>query len=104
MLITLNNAENSENFAGYRLWTAEQIIWNYDLHEAEKRIEKLVWNEYKLTLKEACLKIIHACKITCYKGDVTITLSDKKLDRLYRLITYGNGKVQGSQILMNALK
>lgn len=103
MLITINSSD-SKYFSSYRIWVAEQIIWNYPMRATENAIEKLVWDSYKLTLKEACLKIIHSCLITSNEGSVTISLTDKKLDKLYRLITFGTGKIQGSNILLTALK
>lgn len=102
MLITINNSD-SKYFSDYRLWVAKDIIFNYPMNATEKALDKYLWDSNKILLKDACLKIVENIMITG-GSDITLTIQNKNLEKLYRIITYGTGKVKGSKILLNALR
>lgn len=102
MLITINNSD-SQYFSSYRLWVAKEIILDYPMNETEKALDKYLWTSSKILLKDACLKIIDNIKVT-NSTDITLNIQNKELEKLYRIITYGTGKIKGSKILLNALR
>ena len=60
--------------------------------------------EYNMTLREACAQIITSGTIQrdVEKKNLRFICNDKYYDKLATLITYGNGKLQGSKILRQA--
>lgn len=77
---------------------------------APKRADEIALNNYimehyKKPLEKACLDIIYNCVISVIKDTrITITLKDKELEKLAELITFGTGKIKGSQLLVKAFK
>jgi hypothetical protein len=69
----------------------------------EKLLDNYLRENHQITLKYACYLIILNCNIDEQEEELIITLTDKKLEKLARLITYGTGKVSGSRILPFAL-
>ena len=69
----------------------------------ERVLDKYLTENYKLPLIVACLKIINNASYNINtNGDLIITIIDKKLDKLASIITFGTGKVKGSNILKMA--
>jgi ERCC4-related helicase len=76
-----------------------------------KRSTEVALNKYlmeteKVSLIQACFLIINSLKVTKadnHNEEVTLVVTHPKLDALAQLITYGNEKVQGSQILKQVL-
>lgn len=104
MLFTLKNEDTSNNFIGYRLLTARQIIWEFPMRATENDLEKYLWENYHKLLKPLCFEILNNLYITNDAGEVTLAIKDKKLEKIARLITYGTGKIKGSRILTYAIK
>ena len=71
----------------------------FPLKTTEKLLDTHLRENYQITLKYLCYLIILNCTVEEQQDELTITLSDKKLDKLARLITYGTGKISGSRIL-----
>ncbi len=66
----------------------------------DKILDNYLIKNYKLPLVAACLRIIDKASYNLNSdGDLLITFTDKKIDKLASLITFGTGKVQGSNIL-----
>lgn len=66
---------------------------------AEKLLDQYLKENYHITLHHACHLIILGCDIEELEDTLTITIKDKDLDKLARLITFGNGRLSGSRIL-----
>lgn len=65
----------------------------------EKLLDQYLKDNYHVTLHHACYLIILGCDIEELEDTLTITIKDKDLDKLARLITFGNGRLSGSRIL-----
>ena len=69
----------------------------------EKLLDNYLIKNYKIPLVVACMKIINKATYNINnKGELVITVIDKKLDKLASLITFGTGKLHGSSILRYA--
>lgn len=87
------------------LLNAYFLIQNYSLHASDLALDQFLQQQYKTTLKNMCIKLL--LSLTFYKdneGNLVLMFKDPKYDKLASLITYGNGVIQGSQILQTALK
>ena len=85
---------------------ARKIIVLYPQKSAEAKLNRYIWEHYGLSLKQMCLKILYRASFSLNNTAtaVTITLTDKELDKIASLITYGNGgNLRGSKILQTAL-
>lgn len=69
----------------------------------EKLLDNYLQNQYQMSLKQACYTIITNCTIEESEETLLITISNKTLDKIARIITYGTGKLLGSQILLKVL-
>ena len=81
------------------------IIKNYPLKASDKAIDHYIKQQYNMSLKDICVKLL--LNLTHYEdetGNLILMFKDPKLDKLARLITYGNGALPGSRILQIALK
>ena len=81
------------------------IIKNYPLKASDIAIEHYIKQQYDLSLKDMCVKLL--LNLTHYEdeaGDLVLMFKDPRLDRLAQLVTYGNGALPGSRILQSALK
>ena len=81
------------------------IIKNYSLHASELVLDTFIQQQYKISLKDLCIKLL--LSLTYYKdedGSLVLLFKDKKYDTIASLITYGNGAIPGSKILQIALK
>jgi hypothetical protein len=66
---------------------------------AEKLLDQHLKENYQMTLNHACYLIILNCSLEEVKDTLTITIKNKDLDKLARVITFGTGKLSGSRIL-----
>ena len=86
----------------YRL--AKIKILCLKISSAEAKLNRYLLQEYNIGLKPLCLWILQNMKFSSnLDSKIVVKIKNPKLDRLARLITYGNGKVQGSQILKRAI-
>lgn len=104
MRLTLKNESGVKGYAGCRAVAARRILLYYDMRSTEERLSRLIYEKYGMTLKTACLRVINDCLFTENGDEIAISLKSEAMDRLARLITYGNGVVAGSPILMDALR
>lgn len=78
-------------------------ILSYPYKSTERSLNKELKNIYDLTLEDLCLLIVHNIKIEqVTPTEFTIIISNRKLDQIARFITYGNGMLIGSNILLKA--
>lgn len=71
----------------------------FPLNTTEKLIDTYLKENYHITLKSVCYLVILNCSIEEQGDQLVVTLLDKNLDKLARIITYGTGKFSGSRIL-----
>lgn len=103
MVFRIKDANHSELAAMTAKAHARAFVLLSRKNAAEKTLDKYMTERFGAPLVPVCLKIIaNATYSFDSDGDVVITIVDKKLDELASLITYGTGKVQGSNILRNA--
>ena len=71
----------------------------------EKKLNEYFIENYEVPLRPVCLALVNEAKFFInYNHELVIKFTNPSLDRLARLITYGNGVIQGSNILNNAFK
>ena len=106
MLFTIpnNKYESLDQLRTNTLMHAYFIIEKYPLKAAELILDNYLMQQYKASLKDLCVKLLlsftyHADE----EGNLVLLFNDPKMDALARLITYGNGALQGSNILKIAL-
>lgn len=71
----------------------------FPFNTTEKLLDNYLQEHHQLTLKYACYLIIRECTIEEQQDDLVVTVNNKHLDKLARIITYGTGKCSGSRIL-----
>lgn len=83
---------------------AYYIIKNYPMRASETALDNLIQAQYNTSLKNMCVKLL--LELTHYmddEGNLILMFKNPKYDAIARLITYGNGAVQGSRILQIAI-
>ena len=81
------------------------LIKNYPLHASELILDNFITQQYKVSLKDMCIKLL--LSLTFYEdsdNNLILLFKDQKYDKIASLITYGNGAIPGSKILQIALK
>ena len=78
----------------------------YNFGATEKALDKFLNDKYKISLHEACILLINNIKQTTNLSSNTLIITFKTnwLDKLASIITYGNGKLQGSNILFDIIR
>lgn len=79
--------------------TAFHRLNAFPINTTEKLLDLYLRENHQVTLKYACYLIILNCTVEEQQDELVITIKDKKLDKLARLITYGTGRLSGSRIL-----
>lgn len=104
MFFTIKSVTANKIFS--RAWVkqgAKLTVDMYRLKPAQKQLDDLIWKVYGLNLKAASLIVIANSKIDRNSSnEFIITFPSKRIDNLASLITYGDGKVQGCDILKEA--
>jgi hypothetical protein len=106
MFFKINNKRylSTEQLRTNTLLDAYFLIQNYSLHASDLMLDSYIQQQYKITLKNLCIKLL--LSLTFYKdneGNLVLLFKDPKYDKLASLITYGNGAIPGSNILQIAL-
>ena len=107
MFFTIENKRylSTEQLRTSTLLKAYYIVQKYPLHAADLLLDQYIQQQYDITLKNMCVKLL--LNLTFYKNNsegLVLLFKDSKYDQIARLITYGNGAIPGSQILQVALK
>ena len=107
MFFKINNKhyQSIEQLRTNTLLDAYFIIQNYSLHASDLILDRFLQQQYKVSLKNLCIKLL--LSLTFYEDDernLILLFKDPKYDKLASLITYGNGAIPGSRILQTALK
>ena len=108
MTFRIKNPYEPKNLTAFKkslLLTLRNRIYSYKMTTNEILLNRYCWNTYKRSLREMCLLIVFGSKFyEDFDNEVIVKITNKHLDELARLITYGNGKIQGSGILQYAFK
>ena len=101
--IIRNNAANHE-FMKFKIYMdARRIILFHRLSADDLKLDQYLKDTYKLDIKTICLQLLQGCKM--YKdlsNSIIILFPREEDDKLAALITYGNGELNGSNILKDA--
>lgn len=84
---------------------AYYLLKQYKLGAQELAIDRLIQQQYGLTLKDMCVQLLF--DLSFYKnnkGDLILMFKSQKSNKIARLITYGNGAIPGSRILQLAIR
>lgn len=108
MFYTIDNPANlPEDLVKVRLLqSARKKITFYRMGVTERQLEKYLQNKYhtQVPLKTMCLKIVFGAKYTRnLLGDIVVIIPNEDLDTIARIITYGTGRLGGSNILRYAM-
>lgn len=106
MLFLVKNRRlmSTEQLRTNTMLNAYFIIQKYPLRATEQILDNYLQQQYKTSLKNLCVKLL--LDLTFYaddEGNLVLLFKNKKSEALARLITYGNGAIQGSRILRIAL-
>lgn len=95
--------KNNFEACAWIYYKARRTILLYKFGSAEKQLDAYCKQTYNQPLKYVCFRLISNCSVNADSRGTVITFKDDKLDRLARLITHGNGRLYGSDILKAAL-
>lgn len=106
MIFTIKNKRymSSEQLHTSTLLRAYYIVQKYPLHAADLVLDNYIQQQYKVSLKNLCIKLL--LNLTFYEddsGNILLLFKNAEHDKLARLVTYGNGAIPGSRILKTAL-
>lgn len=94
---------NSRDTNAWILYAAQLSVNMYKTTPAQRKLNSYLWENYGLNIRAASLLVIANCKLlknNC--NEVIVIFPSKKIDKLASLITYGNGKIHGCNILKEA--
>lgn len=74
------------------------------LRTSQILLDKLLQKQHFKNLKTVCFQLITGSQCSASTQEAMVIFRKKQQDELAQLITYGNGLVGGSQILVNAFK
>jgi hypothetical protein len=105
-MFTIKNKRymSTEQLRTSSLLNAYHIIQSYPLKAADLLMDQYVQQQYKVSLKNLCIKLL--LNLTFYtdnSGNLVLLFKNPKYDTIASLITYGNGAIPGSKILQIAL-
>ncbi len=83
---------------------ARSLISLYPMRGSEIRLNNYLVENYKLTLKNACILLLANLQVNTGEDDeIIMFFKDDKYIKLAQIITYGIDNISGSQILKTAL-
>ena len=83
---------------------ARSVISLYPMRGTEVILNNYLIENYRLTLKNACLLLLANIQISTGEEDeIIMFFKEDKYDKLAQIITYGIENISGSQILKAAL-
>jgi len=94
-----------ESFTGMCRGNAKRSILTYNNGPAEKVLDRYCMENYHMLLKKLCLIILKDCEFLIgSNNEVIVNIQHKNLLDAAKIITFGNGKMQGSKILQHAFR
>lgn len=104
LFIVENNKNTKLNILATKL-KARQLVLLCTKGATEEMLDKYLIKHYKRPLTLICLDIINNSKYSFDgQGNMIITAKTKYFEKLADIITYGTGKICGSNILRRAFK
>ena len=83
---------------------ARTLISLYPMRGTEVILNNYLVENYKLTLKNACLLLLANLHVSeGEENELVMVFKDEKYDKLAQIITYGIDNISGSQILKTVL-
>lgn len=71
----------------------------YPINTTEKLLNNYLKEHYQMTLLYACYLIVINSNITEGKNELVVSMTDKHLEKIARVITFGTGRILGSRII-----
>ena len=104
IVYSINRYDKPTNqFVAIQKASSYRTILLFPMRAAERKLERYLHKKYGLSLKAACIQLWTASKVVTTDNKIFKTIfTDKDLDNLAELITYGNAEVGGSSILKEA--
>jgi hypothetical protein len=85
--------------------TARKAILLYQLGATELMLDNYLKKEHQVSLRVACLRIIQNMTFALnMQKEIIAKIPDEDLNKIARIITYGTGKIPGSQILRKVIE
>jgi hypothetical protein len=92
-------------FYNYSIKQAYFNIYCYKFHASELELDNYLLAKYQIGLRAMCLKLLRKLQVTQPSStELLYTFLDPEDDKMARLITYGDGYMQGSTILLDAFE
>lgn len=105
MFFTIKSTTPQADLAIYRAKRKARLkLITATFGPTEVLISRYLQEQYKITLRKACFDILQNAKFTMnIQKDIIVNIPDKTLNDIAKIITYGNGKFNGSRILIDSL-
>lgn len=105
MFFVIKSNTTNSDLAKYRTKRyARKALALYTFGVTEALINNFLQANYKITLYDACKKILQNLTFSLnYQGEIIGKIPDEELNEIARIITYGTGRIPGSQILRKIL-
>ena len=93
------------HYYNYQIYKMARLkILGIRIGAIEASLNKYLLKKYNIGLRPLCLHILRNMTFNSdLSNNIIVKIKNPKLDRIARLITYGNGQIQGSPILQKAL-
>lgn len=105
MFFRIKSTSTNADIQLYRTkYKAKLKLALYIIGPTEILLSRYLQEHFNKTLKTACLEILQNVKSHINQADeIIITIPDKQLNDIAKIITYGTGKICGSTILKDIL-
>lgn len=101
MFFTIKSSTPKQDVAKYKTRrTANTVLLCYPFGVSELLLNRYLSENYNMSLRTACKKLITCAKVSLnFKNEIIITFPDPVLNNIAKIITFGTGRVPGSNIL-----
>ena len=101
--LTFDDGATANLVRGQLIYNAQFNLYCHKWTAADRLLDKYLKANYKLSLRDACDLLLLRAKVSQGQpNEILITFVDRRLDKLASVITYGTGKIPGSNILKEA--
>lgn len=101
--LTFDDSVTAGIIRGQLIYNAQFNLYCHKWTTADKLLDRYLKANYKLSLRDACDLLLLRAKISQgQQNEILIGFTDRRLDKLASVITYGTGKIPGSDILKEA--
>lgn len=101
--LTFDDGVTANLVRGQLIYNAQSNLYCHKWTAVDRLLDKYLKANYKLSLRDACdLLLLRARVSQGQPNEILITFIDRRLDKLASVITYGTGKIPGSNILKEA--